>query len=84
MPENKKMPDDIKNLSFESAMDELEEIVRTLEEGNVDLDNAINSYARGALLKSHCENKLNDAKSRIDKIVLDENGTPKAEAFDVE
>ena len=84
MPTDHKIPADVKKLSFEEAMLELEGIVRMLEKGDVDLDKAIDSYARGAVLKLHCENKLNDAKSRIDKIVLDENGTPHAETFDAE
>ncbi len=84
MPADNKIPPEIKKMSFESALEELEKIVRMLEEGDVDLDNAINAYARGAQLKLHCENKLNDAKSRIDKIVLDENGNPHTEPFDVE
>ncbi len=84
MPIDKNLPEEIKKLSFEEAMDELEEIVRALEEGDADLDKAIDAYARGAVLKLHCEKKLNDAKSRIDKIALDDNGTPRAESFDVE
>ena len=84
MAVDNKIPADVKKMSFEAAMEELEEIVRTLEEGKGDLDHSINAYARGAMLKQHCENKLNDAKSRIEKIILDENGDPQIVAFDVE
>ena len=82
MPTDKKIPTDVKKMSFEAALNELEEIVRTLERGDIDLDNAINSYSRGAALKFHCENKLDDAKSRIDKISIDKNGELYAEPLD--
>ena len=83
MAENR-IPADVKKMSFEAAMDELEKIVRVLEEGEGNLDNAINAYARGALLKQHCEQKLNDAKLRIDKIILDENGDLQTVTLDAE
>ena len=70
---------DIENLSFEAAMSELETIVRRLEEGDVELDDAIEAYARGASLKAHCEAKLKQAQMRVDKITLDASGTASAE-----
>lgn len=67
---DKAIPSDIRKMSFEDALEELEEIVSTLEEGEGGLDEAIKSYERGAALKRHCENKLQEAKTRIEKIVL--------------
>ena len=83
MTENK-IPTDIKKLSFELALSQLEEIVRELESGRGALDDAINAYARGAHLKSHCESKLKDAKARIDKIVVGAEGAIGAEPADYE
>lgn len=83
MAENK-APNDIKKLSFEAALSELEEIVRGLETGRGALDDAINAYARGAHLKSHCESKLKDAQARIDKIVVGAEGAVSAEPADYE
>lgn len=83
MTENK-VPTDIKKLSFEVALSQLEEIVRELESGRGALDDAINAYARGAHLKSHCESKLKDAKARIDKIVVGAEGAIGAEPADYE
>ena len=65
-----KIPTDIKKLSFEDALDEMEDIVRRLESGQVKLEDAIESYARGAHLKKHCQTKLKEAQVKIDKIVL--------------
>ncbi|MDD9876836.1 MAG: exodeoxyribonuclease VII small subunit [Magnetovibrio sp.] len=59
-------------------------MVRDLETGSGDLDEAINAYARGAHLKRHCENKLKDAKARSDKIVLGPDGEAETESLDPE
>ena len=68
------LPDDIAAMSFEDALAELEGIVRRLEGGQVKLDDAIQSYERGAQLKRHCEKKLNEAQQRVDRIVIGPEG----------
>ena len=68
------VPDDIAAMSFEDALAELEQIVRRLEGGQVKLDEAIGAYERGAQLKRHCEQKLNEAQQRVDRIVLGPDG----------
>ncbi|MBT3360240.1 MAG: exodeoxyribonuclease VII small subunit [Rhodospirillales bacterium] len=65
---------DVANLSFEDALTELEGIVRRLEDGTGKLDEAIDAYERGAILKRHCETKLQEARARVEKIVLDTDG----------
>jgi exodeoxyribonuclease VII small subunit len=69
------VPADIAAMSFEDALAELEQIVRRLEAGQVKLDDAIQSYERGAQLKRHCEHKLNEAQQRVDRIVVGPDGT---------
>jgi len=80
--EQQEIPKDIAAMSFESALAELEEIVRDLETGDGDLDTSINGYTRGVFLKKHCEAKLKEAEARIDKIVVGADGTPKTEPLD--
>ncbi len=70
---------DIKNLSFEKALAELEEIVRKLETGEAELEQSIAFYERGAALKTHCEAKLKSAQEKIEKIVVGADGKPKVE-----
>jgi len=69
-----KIPADIKKLSFEDALEEMESIVSRLESGKVKLDQAIAEYDRGAQLKAHCQAKLKEAQARIDKIALGPDG----------
>jgi exodeoxyribonuclease VII small subunit len=73
------LPPDIAQMSFEDALAELEQIVKRLETGSGKLNEAIQSYERGALLKRHCEAKLREAQARIDRIVIGADGTPRAE-----
>ena len=62
-------------MSFEEAMEELETVVRQLESGKIKLDEAVAVYERGAKLKKLCEQKLMAAKSKIDKLIIDKEGT---------
>ncbi len=69
---------DIKSLSFEAALAELETIVQKLESGRADLEDSIALYERGAALKKHCAAKLKAAQEKIEKIVVDDDGTVSA------
>ena len=64
----------ISKMSFEEALNELEEIVRGIESGDIDLDGAIQAYERGAALKRHCDVKLREAEEKVSKIKLDTDG----------
>lgn len=74
---------DIGAMTFEEAMDELESIVRALEDGRGKLDEAIASYERGAALKRHCETRLKEAQMRVEKIMLSD-GSVKTEPADLD
>lgn len=65
---------DISTLSFEEALKELEQIVAELESGQAPLEQSIERYERGARLKAHCEARLNEARLRVEKIVVGANG----------
>ena len=67
---------DVSELSFEAALQRLEEIVRTLEKGEAPLDQSIGLYQEGERLKRHCEARLKDAQARIDQIALGSDGQP--------
>jgi len=58
----------IENMSFESALAELKEIVKKIDTGEESLDSSISSFERGVLLKEHCEKKLQAARLKIEKI----------------
>ncbi len=78
------VPKDISAMSFEQALEELEQIVRKLEEGKGRLDEAIASYERGAALKKLCEAKLREAQAKVDKIVLGPGGAVGTEPAEID
>ena len=67
---------DIEKMSFEEALDQLETIVESLEQGNVPLDQSIAHYERGEALRNHCRKLLSAAEDRVEKIRLDAAGKP--------
>ena len=52
---DEKIAEAIEKMSFEEALTALDEIVRRLETGKVKLDEAIEFYEKGQLLRKHCE-----------------------------
>lgn len=68
--------DDIKAMSFEAALKELESIVDNLERGDVPLDQSIRIYERGEALKKHCDALLKSAEDKVEKIRLSRDGKP--------
>lgn len=77
------MTDNISELSFETALQELETLVRKLEEGKVNLEDSIASYERGTALKQHCEEKLREARMRVEKIMVGtSDGTHTTQPFE--
>lgn len=76
---------DIKSLSFETALKELEGIVSRLEQGSVPLEESIAIYERGDALRAHCDGLLRAAEAKVEKIRLAQNGTAAGvEPLDVE
>jgi exodeoxyribonuclease VII small subunit len=68
---------DIREMSFERGMKELEQIVSRLERGDVELEESITIYERGEALKEHCDRLLKQAEAKVEKLTLASDGTPK-------
>lgn len=64
-------PADVKTLNFERALEELESIVKRLEEGRVPLEESVAIYERGETLKKRCEELLKHAEARVERITTD-------------
>jgi exodeoxyribonuclease VII small subunit len=76
---------DVRKLSFERAIEELELIVRRLEDGKVPLEESVAIYERGESLKRRCEELLRQAEARVEKITTDAGGEFRgAEPLDVQ
>jgi exodeoxyribonuclease VII small subunit len=57
---------------FESALAELETIVKTLEEGDLALEKSLHLFERGVQLSRYCHARLEEAERRIE--ILNERG----------
>jgi exodeoxyribonuclease VII small subunit len=76
---------DVAQMPFERAIDELESIVKRLEEGKVPLEESVAIYERGEVLKRRCEELLRLAEARVEKITLDAAGKPTGtDSLDIE
>jgi exodeoxyribonuclease VII small subunit len=65
---------DVQKLSFERAIEELEMIVKRLEDGKVPLEESVAIYERGEALKRRCEELLRLAEARVEKITTGASG----------
>ena len=67
---------DVKDMTFERALKELEAIVERLEKGAVELEESITIYERGEALKEHCDGLLKQAEARVEKLTFNAAGEP--------
>ncbi|NBC96479.1 MAG: exodeoxyribonuclease VII small subunit [Deinococcus-Thermus bacterium] len=77
-------PTAVAELSFEQALAELETIVDRLDRGEIPLEQSIEAYERGTALRRHCEQKLAEARLRVERLVEGEDGAVATEPLDPE
>ena len=56
------------DMNYEQSVKRLEEIVSTLESGNLSLDDSLKLYEEGAVLSENCRKMLSQAKLKIKNI----------------
>jgi exodeoxyribonuclease VII small subunit len=69
---------------FESALARLEEIVKSLEEGDLGLDAALELFEEGIGLSRRCHGKLEQAERRVELLLKDASGQLEAVPFQTE
>lgn len=77
------MPND-KPKTFEASLEELERIVRDLEQGELPLEKSLELFEQGVKLSRECQERLNQAERRIEILMRDNQGRPAARPFEVE
>lgn len=73
-----------KELSFEKAMEKLEEIVKKLETGDLELEDALEKFEQGMKYSKYCLDVLDRTEKKITLLMQDENGNITQEPFDDE
>jgi exodeoxyribonuclease VII small subunit len=67
--------------SFEASLEELERIVRELEQGELPLERSLELFEQGVKLSRECQDRLNQAERRIEILMRDNQGRPVARPF---
>lgn len=67
--------------TFEENMQRLEQIVRSMERGDVSLEESLKLFQEGTELVQSCGKLLDDAELQVKKIVAGADGAPREEAF---
>lgn len=62
-----------KNISFEKAMERLEQIVERLESGDINLEESLKAYQEGIMLSQYCNKILEEAEGKVVMIMKEEN-----------
>ena len=75
--------EELKDLSFEDALLQLENIERELESGRIKLDDSVSAYEKAVVLKQLCETKLKAAQLKIEKIEVSPEGKLSTAPFEV-
>lgn len=61
-------------IDFESAMENLEELVVKLENGELSLEESLSTFEEGMKLAVYCEKELQAASGKVEKIMKDFSG----------
>lgn len=70
-----------KNQSFEASMQRLEQIVRAMEKGDVELEESLKLFQEGTELIRSCGKLLDEAQLQVKKVLSSPDGTPVEEDF---
>lgn len=70
--------------SFEASLEELERIVRELEQGEMPLERSLELFEHGVKLSRECQERLNQAERRIEILMRDNQGRPAVKPFEPE
>jgi len=68
-------------ISFEKAMERLEQIVRAMERGDAPLDESLKLFQEGTELVRTCGKMLDDAQIQVNKVIKSADGSPVMEEF---
>jgi exodeoxyribonuclease VII small subunit len=67
--------------TFEASLEELEQIVRELEQGDLALERSLELFEQGVKLSRECQDRLNQAERRIEILMRDNQGRPVSRPF---
>jgi len=66
---------------FEKSLDELEQLVRNLEQGELSLEQSLSTFERGVKLTRECQQALKSAEQRVEQLVQSSDGSLETRPF---
>lgn len=69
---------------FETSLKKLEEVVRSLEEGSLSLDDSLKAFEEGVKLAAFCSKKLDEAEHRVEVLLKRKDGSFDRKPFETE
>lgn len=72
------------NKNFEEMMENLEQIAKELESGNLSLDDSVKKFEEGIEISKECSKILENAEKKISILVKDSDNNITEEKFEVE
>lgn len=66
----------VRSLTFEQAVEQLEQIIERIESGSIGLEQSLKEYERGVLLRDHCREILARTEQRVAELNPDSEGKP--------
>lgn len=67
--------------SFETSIQELETLVRKLEQGDMPLEESLKAFERGVQLTRACQQSLRDAEQRVEQVIETSQGELEARPY---
>lgn len=68
--------------TFETALEQLEQLVREIESGDLPLEKSMQKFEEGVKLSKYCARKLDEAENKINLLLEKQNGTVETVPFD--
>ena len=68
--------------NFESALEDLEQVVEQLESGDLALEDSLAAFEKGVGLAKFCNQKLNDVEKKVELLIKDKEGKLQLKAFE--
>ena len=75
--------EEVAKMSFEDSIKALEDLVKELDAGGIDLDRSIEIYEKAVVLRNHCREILDESERKIQKI-MESSGAIKTEDFEID
>jgi exodeoxyribonuclease VII small subunit len=73
---------DSPNKKFETALEDLEQVVEQLDSGELSLEDSLEAFEKGVGLVKFCNDKLNEVEKKVELLVKDKDGKLQLKAFE--